>query len=224
MALLTRMIPEIRCQVATRDADAPTMDSIAFRRDSRSYAVRLPRSSKRAVRGERGANMVEFALVVPFLMTVLFGIIEFGVILNNMGGMNQGVRDAARQAAVANYGTTTSCSLTSLSGSPSTDVQKLMCQTKSMIGAGNTVRVKVKYMDPTLTTNQPTTATAGNGIIVCAAYPITSFTGLFTPILSGKYLTAKSAFRIEQDPPSASEQDGGEAPPSGMPDWSWCVA
>jgi hypothetical protein len=88
--------------------------------------------------------MVELAIILPLFLAIVFGVIEFGITYNNLITIRQGTREAARQGAVGNFGSTTSCSLTGLSGSPSTDIQKLMCLAKQQIGLSyaNT-RVKV---------------------------------------------------------------------------------
>ena len=57
--------------------------------------------------GDDGAALVEFALVMPLLFLLLFGIVEFGINMNDYQAVRQGVRDSARQAVVADYGTGT---------------------------------------------------------------------------------------------------------------------
>ncbi|MDP8245602.1 MAG: TadE/TadG family type IV pilus assembly protein [Candidatus Hinthialibacter antarcticus] len=50
--------------------------------------------------GERGSATVEFALVLPILMLMLFGIIEFGRVLSVQHLLNTAVREGARMAAL----------------------------------------------------------------------------------------------------------------------------
>lgn len=50
---------------------------------------------------ERGAAAVEFALVVPILVALLFGIISYGYMLSFRQGISQGAAEGARAAAVA---------------------------------------------------------------------------------------------------------------------------
>ena len=52
--------------------------------------------------------MVEFALILPVLLLILVGIIEFGSIYSKVISMRQGVREAGRQGSVANFGSTRS--------------------------------------------------------------------------------------------------------------------
>lgn len=58
--------------------------------------------SKRATSrgGERGASLVEFALIAPFLIFLLIGIIEFGYLFGEFNDVRHGAREGARIAAV----------------------------------------------------------------------------------------------------------------------------
>ena len=56
--------------------------------------------SKRHER-ERGANLVEFALIAPLLLMIVFGIIDFGWIISQQQDVRHGAREAARLAAVS---------------------------------------------------------------------------------------------------------------------------
>jgi Flp pilus assembly protein TadG len=61
---------------------------------------------RRARARDRGANLVEFAIVMPFLLLLLLGIIEFGYFLAEFNDVRHGAREGARSAAV-NAGDTT---------------------------------------------------------------------------------------------------------------------
>lgn len=52
------------------------------------------------LRSERGASMVEFALITPLLFVLLFGIIEFGLILYDQAVITNASREGARYAAM----------------------------------------------------------------------------------------------------------------------------
>ena len=54
------------------------------------------------LRGEEGQDIVEFALVLPILMIVLFGIIDFGWIFYSTAMVGNAAREGAR-FAVMNY-------------------------------------------------------------------------------------------------------------------------
>lgn len=57
-------------------------------------------------RAESGAVAVEFALVLPVLLLLVFGIVQYGFYFWSMQGGSAAVRDAARRGAV---GDLTSC-------------------------------------------------------------------------------------------------------------------
>jgi hypothetical protein len=53
---------------------------------------------------DRGAAAVEFALVLPILLLVIFGLIDFGRLLNAQVKTTEAAREGARAAAVAGLG------------------------------------------------------------------------------------------------------------------------
>lgn len=59
---------------------------------------RVPPAVRR--RDERGAAAVEFALVLPILLLLLFGIIAYGYMLSFRGSLSQAAAEGARAAAV----------------------------------------------------------------------------------------------------------------------------
>jgi hypothetical protein len=180
------------------------------------------RRDRRDRRDESGAVLVEFALILPLLMILLLGIIEFGDVYNNYISIRQGVREAARQGSVANFGTDGSCTL-SLASSPSADLQKLMCLTKNQIGLPpGDVAVKILIADKGLATSGQPWKT-GNGLVVCAQTKLTSISGFFTDLFASKYLKSKTTIRIEQGVPDPGEIEGFETAPTGG-SWSWCTA
>ena len=169
----------------------------------------------RLVRDERGQGVVEFALILPVLLLVLVGILEFGSIYSNVISMRQGVREAGRQGSVANFGSASAPCTPPQTSPPSDNMQKLICYTKSQVGVSSGVSVYVKF--------ENNRYTVGNALIICAAYPLQSLTGLFQPFLGGRSAKTKAAFRIEKAS-SASEVGGGDTDPTGSSAaWSWCT-
>jgi Flp pilus assembly protein TadG len=79
---------------------------------SRSVRARLRRLGRRFVRGDGGAAMVEFALATPLLLTMAFGVIDFGRAFYVYNKLSSVVRDGARlgaaQGATATQATVTS--------------------------------------------------------------------------------------------------------------------
>ncbi len=56
--------------------------------------------SRRAAAGDRGATAVEFALLLPLLLLIVFGTIDFGRALNAQITLTQAAREGARVDAV----------------------------------------------------------------------------------------------------------------------------
>ena len=57
-------------------------------------------SPKNRLKGEEGQDLVEFALVVPILCTILFGIIDYGWIFYNSAMVANSAREGARFAVM----------------------------------------------------------------------------------------------------------------------------
>lgn len=57
------------------------------------------RSTQKRSHGERGATLVEAALVYPLLFLVLFGIVEFGLAFKDYLSISHAARDGARAGA-----------------------------------------------------------------------------------------------------------------------------
>jgi Flp pilus assembly protein TadG len=164
--------------------------------------------------------MVELAIILPLFVVLVFGIIEFGITYNDYISVRQGTREATRQGAVGNFGTTTDCSLTGLSGSPSTDIQKLMCQAKDQIGLAYS-NTRVKVLSGNVDLSSDGTFQKTEALIVCVQYPVDTTAKLISPVLGGAILETKTSMRIETQYTS-SETGGQEAALSGG-DWSWCT-
>lgn len=162
--------------------------------------------------------MVEMALVLPLLLLIVFGIIEFGTTYANYIGLRDGVRQAARSGSVGTMGSTTSCDLVG-AGEASTEIRRLMCLTKSQTGLDTEqVRVKIMSADPSF--SGPGTFAKNDALIVCAQIPTEAVTGFLGTALTGNTLRTKVAMRIEDSDLVATA--GDEDPPTGQ-DWSWCT-
>ena len=62
-----------------------------------------PRWTAGGLHQERGSSTVEFALVVPLLILLVFGILEFGMAFGNQLAVTHAAREGARLAAVGNF-------------------------------------------------------------------------------------------------------------------------
>src|SRR5262245_46881508 len=52
---------------------------------------------------ERGASMVEFALILPVLLLFLFGVLQFGLLFFRYQGIQAAAREGARVASISTY-------------------------------------------------------------------------------------------------------------------------
>jgi Flp pilus assembly protein TadG len=59
-----------------------------------------------SIRAEHGQSLVEFAFILPLLMMLLLGIIQFGIVYNNYVTLTDATRAAARKAAVGRFSPT----------------------------------------------------------------------------------------------------------------------
>ena len=58
---------------------------------------------KNRIRCESGQTMTEFAIVLPLLCVLLFGIIQFGIVWNQYVTVTDAARAGARKAAVSRH-------------------------------------------------------------------------------------------------------------------------
>ncbi|MEO8561455.1 MAG: TadE/TadG family type IV pilus assembly protein [bacterium] len=134
------------------------------------------------LRGERGAALVEFALVVPFLMIIMCATIDFGLaayMLNNLtGAVREGARFAATMSTppTANDNTVRDRVYTSISVMNSTLTPAYV---KGLIG--NTA------VDPN-----------GNITVTITGYPYYPMTPLAKLVFDSIPLNRKAIFRYER--------------------------
>ncbi|HEY6532018.1 MAG TPA: TadE/TadG family type IV pilus assembly protein [Acidimicrobiales bacterium] len=183
--------------------------------DGRRLSIRGGADSPRArggrFHGDDGAVLVEFALVMPVLFLLLFGVIEFGINLNDYQAVRQAARDAARSAVVADYGTG-SCA-PPVSATASQNSQAVACTAKAATGLTG-VAVKVIFTD------QNGTAFTTDKVKVCVAVKARSMSGLLKPFLSNVTLKTSVEMRAEKQL-ALSTTAYADTDPSGA-NWSWC--
>jgi Flp pilus assembly protein TadG len=162
---------------------------------------------------DRGAAMVEFAIVMPLLFLILFGIIEFAIAFNDYQSIRQGARDGARQAVVNDYGNDTSCGIDGTAATAPANAQRIICTTKDRTGLGDDVRVGLR-----VTENAPS-GFKNDTVKICTVRLVDPVTGLLDPFLEDRPLRTEVEMRVERDLGLV----GGtyfETDPSG--NWSWC--
>lgn len=104
----------------------------------------------------RGQSLVEFALALPILLLLVFGIIDFGLGLKSYISLTNATREAARFAAVGNpQGSPADCN-----GSTPTTVYGRLCYTADGLNLAN-LSPSVSY---------PQGQAPGNSVVVSAQY------------------------------------------------------
>jgi Flp pilus assembly protein TadG len=124
----------------------------------------------------RGAAAVEFAVVAPVFIMLIFGMVEFG----RMVMVQQVLTNAAREGA----------RLAVLDGATTTSVQTAV---NSYLASG-----AVSGATVTVTPNPPTSAAFGAPVTVTVAVPFNQVSWLGSPMfLGGTTMSAKSVMRRE---------------------------
>ncbi len=120
------------------------------------------------LRTERGAVAVEFALVLPLLVAMLLGIMEFGLMYNGQVSVTNAAREAARTMAVTN----------------------------DAAAARAAARAAAPSLNPGITNAEvaidPATCTPGATARITITHPFGSITRFFGP---GVTLTGRAAMR-----------------------------
>ncbi len=154
---------------------------------------------------------MEFAIVIPLLMALVLGIIDYGLWFNDSISVRQGVREAARKAAVQ----------TPFPGcSASTGMAAVACGAKALsVTSGGTAYARVF---PALAASgaSTTTWTKGDLVVVCIAVKAKSFTG-FVPLPTGGVIQSKTVMSIENGTAPTPVNFLTDTDPSGQ-SWSWC--
>jgi Flp pilus assembly protein TadG len=128
--------------------------------------------------GEKAQSLAEFAVVVPLLLILVFGIIDFGLGLRTYMGVSSATREGARFGAVGNSaGTFTSGGAGQCNGSTETTVVGKVCARLGGLDLANVQDVDVTY---------PSGNAKGNAVRVTTEYdyeyitPIRRLVGVFT--------------------------------------------
>jgi Flp pilus assembly protein TadG len=121
-------------------------------------------------RGERGAAAVEFALVLPLLVLLVFGITEFGRVYYVQTTISGAAREGARAMALQN--SPTGARAAAQSAAPGLGLSAGQISVTTLNPLGSTC--------PTNSTGTGTTTQAK----VTITYPMTFVTGLFGPSIT----------------------------------------
>lgn len=113
-------------------------------------------------RREAAQSLVEFSLIVPLFIILVFGVIDFGMGLRAYISVTQATREGARFGSIGNpAGTFTSGGSGDCNGSTNTTVVGRVCSTMSGLDLTKVSSVNVTY---------PSGNAPGNSVHVSATY------------------------------------------------------
>ena len=130
-------------------------------------------------RSERGSAAVEFAILLPVLILLLFGIIEFSIAYNHQQGLHAAAREGARVAAL-----------------PQSTQTSVIDRVRSALqGVMNSTDIQNATITVTPSGNQPCNgAPAGTHVVVTVSAPDDLAIPLYTKTLT---LTGRGEFLCE---------------------------
>jgi Flp pilus assembly protein TadG len=126
------------------------------------------RASRKGDDQQRGAAAVEFAIILPLLLGMLLGVIDFGVAYTQNISLQASAREGARQ------------------GITQGDV---IAYTNSASGMLDKTKLQVKFA-------VDSSGGAPGLMVVCVRYPQSSVTGFYSWVLKGSF-ESKSVMRLE---------------------------
>lgn len=76
-----------------------------------AYRGHMLRTARNGVRSDadQGAALIEFALILPILLVIMLGIVEFGFALSQQLDVRHGAREASRMIATDDYTLVEAC-------------------------------------------------------------------------------------------------------------------
>ena len=118
-------------------------------------------------RKQQGAAAVEFALIMPILILLLFGIVEFGRAYNTQISLTGAAREGARVMAIQNdvllATTATVAAAPSVNPAPSVDIAPTSCSTGTNVSV--TASTDLTYNIPLF--DSATITLTGTGVMRC---------------------------------------------------------
>lgn len=142
-------------------------------------------ANPRRTGSDDGATLVEFAFVVPVLIALLLGLIDFGWSWSQDLSVKHAAREGARLAAVnAESYTNTTTSVQNFAA--------LCTMIRQRVSSELNGTLTISFSFP------GGTSASGDTGVITVSYPRASLTG-FTKALNGGTMTSSLQFRMEQD-------------------------
>jgi Flp pilus assembly protein TadG len=131
----------------------------------------------RLLRSEHGQGLVEFAIVLPFLCTLILALVQFGVLWNNYETLTDATRAGARVAAVSR-----------------TAADPIGATTQAVKDSG--YGLNFSQAGASISVSPATPWTTGSQVTVTANYPYSINLPIIGTVMSGT-LTSTTKERIE---------------------------
>ena len=154
---------------------------------------------------------MEFAIVLPLLILLLCGTLDFGLIFGGYQSMESGVESATRAISLNEYqyGGSAACG-----GGPTAATADAVCKVVASLGSltgvnMSTLSVGICFVNPGSSPSCGAASAAGtsdsNDVEVCAQAAMQSTTGLTSVFVSGSSVSASSRLLMEEpQPPGAT--------------------
>lgn len=100
----------------------------------------------KSLKNEKGQSLIEFAILLPLLLLVLMGILEFGLMLNSYLSINNSAREGARLGIVDGSNLEISELITNISPNLNSDnLEVNIIPLEGSRKSGDTLTVQVTY-------------------------------------------------------------------------------
>jgi len=159
---------------------------------------------------ERGAAALEFALVLPLLLLLVLGGIDYGLFINDSMVVRDAARNAARAGAIGDFASQSDCDQPD-------PLDQVACS--AVGGASGATGV------PSVLVVGPDEWVRGEPLVVCVELDERAKIGL-VPMPSGGNVRVKVEFAVESVLPETvltplAQGRSGPTPPGG---WGWCTS
>ena len=141
------------------------------------------------LRGQEGVALVEFAIVMPLLFLIVFGVIEFGNAFFQSSDVRHGARETARLVAVNYNPTPTSACTAATPAVPAIDQQSCA------IIVDACARMDTK--SATTVSMASSGKSVGDTATVTVSKPLDTLTGFLDTFIGGKTLSSTIETRLE---------------------------
>lgn len=142
------------------------------------------RLGRPTVRTEGGAAAVEFAIILPLLLLLVFGLIQYGLYFWSMQGGSSAVREAARRGAV---GQPTSC----------TEFRNYVKARIGVTGDQSSAVITRSYKDPSGAPRAPADVLVGDVVTVTVRFKSYDMNIPFVPFINDGVVTQSADSRVE---------------------------